>query len=76
MVINVMMALSGGTHNLNLKSNKEAFFKQAENYKVLIENSTYNKALEFIQFGLNSHPLNVYRAYEINEFYKKYEKKC
>lgn len=74
-VIDVMMALSGGTHNLNLKSNKEAFFKQAENYKVLIENSTYNKALEFIQFGLNSHPLNAYRAYEINEFYKKYEKK-
>lgn len=74
-VIDVMMALSGGTHNLNLKLNKEAFFKQAENYKGLIENSTYNKALEFIQFGLNSHPLNAYRAYEINEFYKKYKKK-
>lgn len=74
-VIDVMMALAGGTPNLNLKLNKEQFLKQAQNYKALVDNSTYNKILEFIQFGENSHPLNAYRAYEINEFYKKYQKK-
>ncbi len=71
-VINVMMAFSGGTHNLQYKLNREEFFKQAENYKVLVDNSKYNKVLEFIQFGQMDHPLNAYRAYEINEFYKKY----
>ena len=74
-VIDVMMALSGGTNNLNLKLNREAFFKQAENYKVLVDNSAYSKVLEFIQYGLVDHPLNAYRAYEINEFYKKYTTK-
>ena len=29
--------------------------------------------LEFVLFGENTHPLNAYRAYEINEFYKKYD---
>lgn len=71
-VIDVMMALSGGTHNLNLNLNRDAFFKQAQNYKMLVDNSTYNKVLEFIQFGKIDHPLNAYRAYEINEFYKKF----
>lgn len=71
-VIDVMMALSGGTHNLNLNLNRDAFFRQAQNYKMLVDNSTYNKVLEFIQFGKIDHPLNAYRAYEINEFYKKF----
>ena len=71
-VIDVMMALSGGTPNLNLNLNREAFFRQAQNYKMLVDNSAYNKVLEFIQFGQIDHPLNAYRAYEINEFYKKF----
>lgn len=74
-VIDVMMALSGGTNNLQYKINREAFFRQAQNYKILVDNSTYNKALEFIQFGQIDHPLNAYRAYEINDFYKKYTAK-
>lgn len=71
-VIDLMMAFSGGTPNLKLNLNHEAFFKQAENYKMLVDNSSYNKILEFIQFGMNDHPLNAYRAYEINEFYKQF----
>ena len=71
-VVDLMMALSGGTRNLMYKLNREAFFKQAQNYKVLVDNSSYNKVLEFIQFGSMDHPLNAYRAYEINEFYKNY----
>ena len=74
-VINVMMAFAGGTNNLQFDLNREEFFKQAQNYKVLIDGSTYNKVLEFIQFGQMDHPLNAYRAYEINEFYKKYKVK-
>ena len=71
-VIDVMLALSGGTSNLNLNLNREAFFRQAQNYKMLVDNSVYNKVLEFIQYGKIDHPLNAYRAYEINEFYKKF----
>lgn len=74
-VINVMMALAGGTNNLQYKLNREEFFNQAKGYKVLIDGSVYNKVLEFIQFGDKDHPLNAYRAYEINEFYKKYKVK-
>lgn len=72
-VIDIMMAFAGGTKNLKYKVDKEEFLNQAEQYKVLIDNSAYNKVLEFIQFGFNSHPLNSYRAYEVNEFFKKYE---
>ena len=72
-VIDLMMAFSGGTSNLNLKLNREEFLRQAEDYKAMIDNSTYNKVLEFIQYGLKDHPLNAYRAYEINEFYKQNE---
>ena len=74
-VVNVMMALAGATSNLGLEFNKEEFFKQAIEYKKLVDDSKYNKVLEFITFGLNTHPLNAYRAYEINEFYKKYTAK-
>lgn len=74
-VIDTMLALSGGTHNLKYNFNREAFFKQAQNYRVLVDNSTYNKVLEFIQFGQIDHPLNAYRAYEIDEFYKRYSVK-
>lgn len=74
-VVDVMMALSGGTHNLKYTTSKEAFFKQAEEYRELVKESKYNKLLEFIQFGQMTHPLNAYRAYAINEFYSKYSEK-
>ncbi len=74
-VIDLFMALSGGTHNLNLKLDREEYLKQAENYKELVDNSAYNKILELAQFGLNTHPLNACRAYEIDNFYKKYKTK-
>lgn len=74
-VVDVMMALAGGTPNLKLNLNVNEFLKQAKDYKALVDESTYNKVLEFVRFGDNSHPLNAYRAYEINEFYKKYQKK-
>ena len=74
-VINVMMALSGGTSNLKYDLNPEAFIKQAENYKDFTDNSKYNKILEFIQFGLIDHPLNAYRAYEIKQFSKDFLEK-
>ena len=74
-VVNVMMALAGATNNLGLEFSQEEFFNQALEYKKLVDDSTYNKVLEFITFGLNTHPLLAYRAYEIDEFYKKYTAK-
>ncbi len=70
-VIDVMLALAGGTSNLRLELNRDAFLKQAEQYKALIDNSAYNKVLEFIDYAQKDHPLCAYRAYEINEFFKK-----
>ncbi|MBR6779338.1 MAG: M48 family metalloprotease [Clostridia bacterium] len=72
-VIDVMMVFSGATSNLKYKVNEGEFLRQVEQYKALIDNSTYNKTLEFIQYGLIAHPLNAYRAYEVNEFFNKYE---
>ncbi len=74
-VIDLMMAFSGGTRNLNFKLNREVFLKQAQIYKALIDNSTLNKVIEFVEFGKLDHPLNAYRAYEVNEFYKRYTTK-
>ena len=71
-VVDLMLTLSGGVGSLGYEFSREAFFKQAQSYKEMITGSTYNKVLEFIQFGLNDHPLNAYRAYEVNEFYKKF----
>ncbi len=69
-VVDVMLALSGGTNNISYAFNKQAFFEQAKSYKDLVENYTYNKFLEFIMYGQIDHPLNAYRAYEIDKFYK------
>ena len=74
-VVELMMAFSGGTSNLGLKMSREAFFKQAQEYKILIDNSAYNKTLELIKFWSNTHPLNAYRAYEIDAFYRRYTAK-
>ena len=70
-VVDVMLALSGATSNLNEEINRDEFLAQAKDYKVLVDSSAYNKAIEVLKFGMIDHPLNVYRAYEIVEFYKK-----
>lgn len=72
-VVELMMTFSGATKNLDFEFSKDAYLKQAVNYKSLIDNSRYNKTLEFLQMGLLSHPYNASRAYEINEFYKDNE---
>ena len=74
-VVDVMMSLAGGYSNFSMKPNREAFFKQAQEYKVLIDNSAYNKALEILQFWKNDHPLLAYRAYEVDAFYRRYTAK-
>ena len=67
-VVDVMMALSGATANLHLSPSRDRFLKQAQAYKTMVENSDYNKVLEFLMYGKHSHPLNAYRAYEICRF--------
>ena len=74
-VIDTMMSLAGGNRNLNYKLNKDVFLQQAEDYKTLIDNSIYDKAIEFMLFGQTSHPVLAYRAYEANEFYKRFNEK-
>lgn len=48
----------------------EAFLKQAEEYKEMVDDSKWNKTLEFLLFKDNSHPLNAVRAYEAREWAK------
>lgn len=69
-VVNTMMALCGATNNLTYKVDVNEFLEQAKGYKELVTTSKYNKVLEFLVFGENTHPLTAYRAYEIKQFFE------
>ena len=70
-VVDLLMTFSGATKNLGIKPNKELFLQQAKGYKEEIKNSKYNKFLEFYIYAATmDHPLNAYRAHELNEWCK------
>lgn len=70
-VIDVLIRLAGATSNLGIEVNKELFLQQAKGYKNEIKQSGYSKFLEFYRYGFTmDHPLNAYRAYELNEWCK------
>lgn len=70
-LVETTFRLAGYTKNIQADVSLEAFMEQAEEYKSLIDNNLLNKAMEFMMFQNNSHPLNAVRAYEINEWVKK-----
>ena len=67
-VIGYMMRLSGGTKNLKLEINDEAFLSQANDYQIMVDEDFIKKAIEFSKVGFTSHPLNAVRAAKIAEW--------
>ena len=69
-VMEMCMRFAGFDKDIMAEPNLESFMEQAEEYKKMVEDSKYNKTLEFMMFWDNDHPLNAVRAYEAREWEK------
>lgn len=69
-VVEMCMRFSGYDKDVGGEGNVEAFMEQAAEYRQLVNDSKWNKTLEFIMFNQIDHPLNAVRAYECNEWQK------
>lgn len=67
-LIEMCMRFSGYDKDIMEEANPELFMQQAEEYKELVNNSTWNKTMEFIIFNGADHPINAVRAYECREW--------
>lgn len=67
-VTEMCMGLAGYTRDIPFEASKEAFMAQAVGYKNMVDNSAFNKTLEFMMFNRMSHPLNAVRAYECSKW--------
>ena len=67
-VIEMCMRFAGCDKDIIAESSIESFMEQAKEYKELVDNSAWNKTLEFVMFKDRSHPLNAVRAYEGREW--------
>ncbi|MCF0115576.1 MAG: M48 family metallopeptidase, partial [Erysipelotrichaceae bacterium] len=70
-VIDLCMRFAGYDKNIMGEGSVEAFMEQAEEYRSMVQDSTWNKSLEFLLFKNRNHPLIAVRAYEANEFAKR-----
>lgn len=66
--VEMCMRLAGFDKNIPIEANKQAFLEQAKEYRRLVDDSAFNKTLEFLMFNRMNHPLNAVRAYECNEW--------
>lgn len=69
-LVDMCMRFAGYDKDIPYAPNKEEFVAQAKEYKELIDESAVNKAMEFLQFMYNDHPVNSVRAYECIEWAK------
>ena len=60
----VCMRMAGWDKEISADVNMEAFLRQASGYKELINESKWNKTLEFMILSQASHPLTAVRAVE------------
>ena len=67
-LINMCIGFSGYGKNISQDIDIETFIKQAEDYNSMVNDSKFNKLMEFILFKDNDHPLNAVRAYEAREW--------
>ncbi len=67
-MMEVCMRFAGYDKDINGEANIEEFMNQALEYKKMVDENKWNKALEFLMFNQNSHPLTAVRAYECNEW--------
>lgn len=64
----VCMRLAGWDKDIHAEANIEEFLKQAENYREMINDSAWNKTLEFMVLSDASHPLVAVRATECGKW--------
>jgi len=69
----VCMRFAGWDKDVMAEASKELFMKQALEYKDMIENSKWDKTLEFFALLNATHPFTAVRAYEIDEWVKTEE---
>ncbi len=69
-MVEACMRFAGYDKDIIADTSVEEFMNQALEYKEMVDNSKWNKTLEFIYFSNRSHPLNAVRAYECNEWSK------
>lgn len=62
--IELCMRLAGYDKDIQEEGNVDAFLQQAEDYLQLVNDSVWNRTLEFMIVNSMSHPLNAVRAYE------------
>ena len=67
-MVRVCFAFAGCGKDYTTEASLNAFLAQAEDYKRLVADSKWNKAMEYILLSGKSHPLNVVRALECREW--------
>ena len=63
-LVDIMVRFAGADKSLDEQINRELFMAQAEEYKQYVDDSTWNKILEFLILRGQDHPLTTVRAYE------------
>lgn len=69
-VIEMCMRFAGFDKDIAAEVNIEEFMNQALEYRDMVNDSKWNKTLEFLLFNQRKHPLNAVRAYECSEWSK------
>lgn len=66
--VKVCMHFAGYDKDIVAEANVEEFMNQAIEYKKMVDESTWDKTMEFLYLFDRSHPLTALRAYECNEW--------
>lgn len=66
--VEVMMRFAGGSREVYSEINKDLFIAQADEYLKYVNESTWNKILEFWELRYHDHPFSAVRAKEIMTF--------
>ena len=69
-VIETCMRFSGLDKDIDATMDVEHFMEQAIEYQKMLQDSQWNKALEFAMFHRNTHPLSAVRAYQCDGWQK------
>ena len=67
-VVDVMLRLAGGGKDVDIDINRELFMQQATEYQQFVDDSTWNKVLQFLVLKDQSHPLLSVRAFDITQW--------
>lgn len=67
-IVEMCMRFAGLDKDIAGLYSKDVFMEQALEYREMMNNSVWDKTLEFLMFNENTHPLNAVRAYECDQW--------